>query len=95
MKRLAALALVLSSFVAAGVRGQDGRPVVLKPARVFDGVALKTHDDWIVVVRGQRILAAGPRERVNVPDNARTIDLAGATLLPGLIEAHSHVFLHP
>ena len=95
MKRLAALALVLSSSFAAGVRAQDGRPGVLKPARVFDGVNFKPHDDWVVVVRGQRILTAGPRERVNVPDNARTIDLSGATLLPGLIEAHSHVFLHP
>jgi imidazolonepropionase-like amidohydrolase len=95
MKRLALFALVLFSSFVAGLRAQDGRPLVLKPARVFDGVTLKPHDDWVVVVRGQRILAAGPRDRVNVPDNARTIDLPGATLLPGLIEAHSHVFLHP
>jgi imidazolonepropionase-like amidohydrolase len=48
-----------------------------------------------VVVRGQRIVAAGPPDQAKVPDNARVIDLPGATLLPGLIEAHSHLFLHP
>jgi imidazolonepropionase-like amidohydrolase len=46
-------------------------------------------------VRGQRIEAAGPAASLTLPADAETIDLAGATLLPGLIEAHSHVLLHP
>ncbi len=75
------------------MRGEEA--IVLKPARVFDGASLQAHDDWVVVVRGQRIVAAGPADRTQVPDGARVIDLPGATLLPGLIEAHSHVFLHP
>jgi imidazolonepropionase-like amidohydrolase len=95
MKRLAPLAFFLAFYFVTGARAEDARPVVLKPARVFDGVTLKPHDDWIVAVRGQRIVAAGPRDQVNVPDDARIIDLPGATLLPGLIEAHSHLFLHP
>jgi imidazolonepropionase-like amidohydrolase len=65
----------------------------LRPARVFDGEAL--HDNWVVVVRGEKIESAGPASSVNVPAGARAIDLAGMTLMPGLIEAHSHVLLHP
>jgi imidazolonepropionase-like amidohydrolase len=99
-------ALVLAPFDSAvglaqgrrggGAGGQAGQPVktyVLRPARVFDGDAM--HDGWVVVVRGQRIEAAGAASAVTVPAEAETIDLAGATLLPGLIEAHSHVLLHP
>ncbi len=46
------------------------------------------------MVRGQRIDAAGPAVSVTAPAGAETIDLPGATLMPGLIEAHSHVLLH-
>jgi imidazolonepropionase-like amidohydrolase len=69
--------------------------VVLKPARVFDGAALQAHEGWAVVISGERITAAGPADQVKAAGNARVIELPGATLLPGLIEAHSHLFLHP
>jgi imidazolonepropionase-like amidohydrolase len=65
--------------------------VLLVPDRVFDGTAM--HRGWQVLVRGERILAAGAK--VDVPADARRIDLAGMTLLPGLIEGHGHLFLHP
>jgi imidazolonepropionase-like amidohydrolase len=71
------------------------QPVVLKPARVFDGINPEAHEGWAVVVRGDRIEAAGPAGEVKVPDGARTIDLPGRTLLPGLIDLHTHVLLHP
>ncbi len=73
----------------------DDRPVVLRPARVFDGVGLEAHEGWVVVVRGDRIEAAGPADEVKAPADARVIELRGATLLPGLIDAHTHVLLHP
>jgi imidazolonepropionase-like amidohydrolase len=69
--------------------------ILLKPARVFDGIALQPHDGWVVLVRGERIEAAGPTKDVRVPANARVIELPGATLLPGLIDAHTHLLLHP
>jgi imidazolonepropionase-like amidohydrolase len=68
---------------------------VLRPARVFDGDSAQLHDGWVVVVRGEKIEAAGPAASVRIPLDARSIDLPGLTLLPGLIEAHSHVLLHP
>jgi imidazolonepropionase-like amidohydrolase len=73
-----------------------GRPLVLvlAPARVFDGVADAPREGWLVVVRDRKIAAAGPKEAVAVPEGARIIALPEATLLPGLIDAHSHVLLH-
>ncbi len=67
--------------------------ILLRPARVFDGVAV--HDGWVVLVRGDRIAAVGPAAQVGTPSDATVIDLPGMTLLPGLIEGHSHLFLHP
>jgi imidazolonepropionase-like amidohydrolase len=70
-------------------------PVVLVPAAVWDGVADSPASGWVVVVRGSLIAAAGPAGRVQVPAGAERVELAGATLIPGLIEGHSHLFLHP
>ena len=64
---------------------------LLKPARVFDGEQL--HEGWQVLVKNDRIAAAGPA--IAAPAGCTTIVLAGCTLLPGLIEGHSHLFLHP
>ena len=69
--------------------------LVLKPARVFDGVTGMPHEGWLVVVRGERIESAGPANEIQTPDGARVIDLPNTTLLPGLIDAHTHVLLHP
>lgn len=71
------------------------RATLLVPARVWDGVDAAPHDGWAVLVRGDHIEAVGPRSRINAPSDATTIDLPGTTLLPGLIEGHSHLLLHP
>jgi imidazolonepropionase-like amidohydrolase len=76
-----------------GAAGAPSRPLVIKPARVFDGEAM--HDGWAVVVRGQRIDAAGPAASVTLPADAEMVELPNTTLIPGLIDAHSHVLLHP
>src|SRR6266568_9540303 len=68
---------------------------LLKPAHVFDGESAKLHDGWVVLVRGEKIEAVGPASEVKAPADAKVIDLPGMTLMPGLIEAHSHVLLHP
>ena len=68
---------------------------ILKPARVFDGESAQLHENWSILVRGQKIESAGPTSSLNAPASAKVIDLPGLTLMPGLIEAHSHVLLHP
>jgi imidazolonepropionase-like amidohydrolase len=60
---------------------------------VFDGEAMRA--GWVVVVRGDRIEAAGPAASTPAPAGARTIVLKGTTLMPGMIEGHSHLLLHP
>lgn len=89
------LAALISPFV---VRAQTPPPttaaavVIIRPARVFDGTA--SRDGWAVRVRGDRIEAAGPAAKI-AAEAATAIDLPGTTLVPGLIEGHSHVLLHP
>jgi len=72
-----------------------GAVYLLKPARIFDGESLVPHGDWVVLVRGEKIEAVGPASEVRAPLDAKVIELPGMTLMPGLIEAHSHILLHP
>jgi imidazolonepropionase-like amidohydrolase len=65
-------------------------PTLLRPDAVFDGERAQR---WSVLIDGDRIAAAGPA--VAAPDGARTIELTGTTLLPGLIDLHTHLLLHP
>jgi imidazolonepropionase-like amidohydrolase len=91
---LSFLLLLTSSQVCfAQIKPKTDSVFVLKPSQVFDGRDL--HKDWVVVVQGERILAAGPTASVSIPQNARHLELPGQTLLPGLIEGHSHLLLHP
>ncbi len=68
---------------------------LLKPAHIFDGESAQLHDNWVVLVRGQKIEAVGPANEIKAPADAKVIELRGMTLMPGLIEAHSHILLHP
>ena len=68
---------------------------LLKPAHIFDGESAQLHDGWVVLVHGQKIEAVGPAGEIKAPADAKVIDLPGLTLMPGLIEAHSHILLHP
>ncbi|HET7575854.1 MAG TPA: amidohydrolase family protein [Sphingomicrobium sp.] len=79
--------------LAAPAAGQTSGAILLKPAQVFDGVDPRPHPGWQVLVEGDRIAAVGPN--LTAPAGAKVIDLPGETLTPGLIEGHSHLFLHP
>ncbi len=83
------LALVLAALPAAA----QTPATLLVPDRVFDGEAL--HDGWAVLVEDGRIAAAGPLAALALPAGIETIELPGTTLLPGLIEGHAHLLLHP
>lgn len=65
---------------------------LIKPKQIFDGFEM--HKDWVVLVNGNSIEAIGPIN-FKLPAQTQIINLPTATLLPGLIEGHSHLFLHP
>ena len=67
--------------------------ILLKPAGVFDGVDGQVHRGWQVLVQGDRIAAVGPA--LAAPAGAQIVDLPGDTLMPGMIEGHGHLLLHP
>ncbi len=86
---MAAVALASASTAPASEPGS----IVLKPAGVFDGVDGRVHPGWQVLVTGDRIVAVGPD--LPLPAGTQVIELAGDTLMPGMIEGHGHLFLHP
>ena len=92
-----AIVWTLTLALGAGVAPLAGQEApgasILLPDRVFDGEEM--HVGWAVVVDDGRILAAGPRISLEVPAGAAEILLRGSTLLPGLIEGHAHLLLHP
>lgn len=85
--------LVVALCAFTGNAQANEATIVLRPDAVFDGQTL--HKNWVVAVRGTTILAAGPEASTDLPEDVQSIDLAGQTLLPGLIDNHSHVLLHP
>ncbi|MFQ5747673.1 MAG: amidohydrolase family protein [Gemmatimonadota bacterium] len=94
--RLAAAAALAAAWGAAAPRGLPAQQaLLLRPDRVFDAEAGRAREGWVVLVEGDRISGVGPEAGLDVPEGARRLDLPGTTLLPGLIEAHAHLFLHP
>lgn len=81
--------ILFSLILAPALAAQP--TTVLRPARVFDGREM--HPGWQVIVERERIASVGPV--VSTPAGAEVVELPGLTLLPGLIEGHSHVLLHP
>lgn len=84
------LALLAALACSAAARAE---PILLKPDRVFTADDKLAHPGWSVLVEGERITAVGPDRAA--PAGARVIALPGTTLIPGLIDLHSHLFLHP
>jgi len=66
--------------------------ILLKPDRVFDGEQMQT--GWVVLVKNKKIEQAGPMS-FKLPAGSKVIELKGTTLMPGMIEGHDHLFLHP
>ncbi|KUR70848.1 amidohydrolase [Novosphingobium fuchskuhlense] len=87
-----ALVLALPAIAPAAARAEPPR-ILLRPAQVFDGTDPAPHPGWQVLVEGERIAAVGPN--LSVPPGTTTMDLPGQTLMPGMIEGHGHLFLHP
>jgi imidazolonepropionase-like amidohydrolase len=86
-------AVLLCPPAAAVAQGGDGPVTLLIPDRLFDGLVMRT--GWSVLVRGNQIIGVGPALDPVTPADAKRVVLKGMTLLPGLIEGHAHLFLHP
>lgn len=89
------MVFVLAAPAPAPAPPATPRVILLRPSRVFDGVSATPREGWVVLVRGDRIAAVGPAAQVVAPNDAELVELPGTTLLPGLIEGHSHLLLHP
>jgi imidazolonepropionase-like amidohydrolase len=101
MRRVGHLALLVSAAVALSVSvpaaEQDQAPAryLLRPHWVFDADTGTVREGLAVLVRGARIEAIGPATTMTVPAGTDMVDLPRTTLMPGMIDAHSHVLLHP
>ena len=91
MKKYLLLINTLTFLLVAGAQPGD-KYLLLKPDRVFDGEKMQT--GWVLLVKNNRIEQAGSMS-FKLPAGSEIIELKGMTLLPGLIEGHSHLFLHP
>jgi imidazolonepropionase-like amidohydrolase len=87
------LLFAIAAAVASVATAATAEPILLRPAQVFDGVDPRPHPGWSVLVDGDRIAAVGPN--LAAPAGAKVVELPGTTLIPGMIEGHSHLFLHP
>jgi imidazolonepropionase-like amidohydrolase len=85
MKRIA---LVLFTFAASIASAQD---IVIKAGTLIDGRSGEPKHNQVIVIRGNRIASVGDASAI--PANARVIDLSNMTVLPGLIDTHTHIFL--
>lgn len=91
--RLAPLAAsILGLLLALPAAGAEPA-TVLKGERIIDGTGHAPIENGAIVVQGGRITAVGPAAKVKAPKGARVVDLAGRTVMPGIISAHSHVGL--
>lgn len=96
LRVLAMVTLCLATTATVSPAQQpESAHTLIRPERVFDAATGEVRTGWAVLVAGERIESVGPIGSVQAPAEARVVDLPGATLLPGLIDAHSHLFLHP
>ena len=92
------LAFALASPLAAQTPTPAPAPpsaYVIRAAHLIDGKSDVVRNDVAVIVQGERIVAVGPRSELEsrIPAGARVIDLGAATILPGLVDNHTHVLL--
>lgn len=90
--KLSTLFLLLATAAVAQQKTKDTL-ILLKPDRVFDGQQM--HAGWWVLIKGKHIAAAGEPGSITTPPSAKIVELKGTSVMPGMIEGHSHFFLHP
>jgi imidazolonepropionase-like amidohydrolase len=94
MKRQSAILFALLAFGLGGslLEAQSQKVMVIHAGQLFDGKSDRLLSNQVIVVQGDRIAEVGPAASVKIPAGAQEIDLGSATVLPGLIEGHNHMF---
>src|SRR6202165_2014534 len=92
LKRYFAALLLFACSLAAAQPPSPDHWIAIRAGRLFDTQSAKLVTNQVVLIHGDRITEVGPAERVKVPAGAEVVDLSQATVLPGLIDAHTHVF---
>jgi len=87
--------LLVCAFAPLSASAQSPLPtnhwIAVRAGRLFDGTE-KLAPNQVILINGNRIAKVGPAEQVQIPADAEVVDLSHATVLPGLIDAHTHVF---
>jgi imidazolonepropionase-like amidohydrolase len=95
MKRFVLLLMMCAiGFWSSAAQPAASHILLLEPAQVWTA-GEPVHSGWVVLIEGDQIKAVGPKSSVTVPPDADRIALPGMTVLPGLMDLHSHIFLHP
>ena len=88
-------ALLSIASTASYAAAPAARAMLLRADQVWTATDGQVHRNWLVLVQGERVAAVGAVGSFQIPADVQTIDLPGMTLLPGLIDLHAHLFLHP
>ncbi len=93
-KTLLAASMIILSFISLVfvAHSQTSETIAIKCGKLFDGKSDKLRENQVIVIQDNRITAVGAS--VQVPSGAKVINLGTATVLPGLIDAHTHMYLH-
>jgi imidazolonepropionase-like amidohydrolase len=84
--------IILLGAIATPVGAQNSQTVAIRAGRLFDSKSGRILENQIVLVEGEKISSVGPADQVQIPAGVQVIDLSKATVLPGLIDGHTHVF---